>query len=93
MRKRETLRAGWMVTVMALTATPAFARSVELKEAGVALWVFVAIGAVIVLLQVIPAAILLFSFIGTTISAVFKREGVSPEEAVISVAEPVAMKR
>lgn len=87
------LKTGMMGAVMALLATPAFARSVELKEAGAALWVFVAIGAVIVLLQLIPAAILFFSFIGTTASMALKKEKRVEEEVMVPGFEPVAVKR
>ena len=87
------LKAGIMGVVMALLATPAFARSVELKEAGAALWVFVAIGAVIVLLQLIPAAILFFSFIGTTASMALKKEKRVEEEVMVPGFEPVAVKK
>ena len=93
MRKREMLKAGMMGAVMALLATPAFARSVELKEAGAALWVFVAIGTVIVLLQLIPAAILFFSFIGTTVSMALKKEKEAQEEVMVPGMEPVVVKR
>ena len=93
MRKREMLKAGMMGAVMALLATPAFARSVELKEAGAALWVFLAIGAVIVLLQLIPAAILFFSFIGTTASMALKKEKRVEEEFMVPGFEPVAVKK
>jgi hypothetical protein len=93
MRKREMLKAGMMGAVMALLATPAFARSVELKEAGAALWVFVAIGAVIILLQLIPAAILFFSFIGTTASMALKKEKRVEEEVMVPGFEPVAVKK
>jgi hypothetical protein len=78
---------------MALLTTPAFARSVELKEAGAALWVFVAIGAVIILLQLIPAAILFFSFIGTTASMALKKEKRVEEEVMVPGFEPVAVKK
>lgn len=87
------LKAGMMGAIMALLATPAFARTVELKEAGAALWVFVAIGAVIVLLQLIPAAILFFSFIGTTASMALKREKRVEEEVMVPGMEPVPVKR
>ncbi len=87
------LKAGMMGAVMALLATPAFARTVELKEAGAALWVFVAIGAVIVLLQLIPAAILFFSFIGTTVSMALKKEKRVEEEVMVPGIEPVVVKR
>ena len=93
MRKREMLKTGMMGAVMALLTTPAFARSVELKEAGAALWVFVAIGAVIVLLQLIPAAILFFSFIGTTASMALKKEKRVEEEVTVPGFEPVVVKR
>ncbi len=93
MRKREMLKAGMMGAIMALLATPAFARTVELKEAGAALWVFVAIGAVIVLLQLIPAAILFFSFIGTTASMALKKEKRVEEEVMVPGIEPVVVKR
>ncbi len=93
MEKRESLKAGLIGAVTTLIATPAFARTVELKEAGAALWVFAAIGAIIVLLQLIPAAILFFSFIGTTLSTAFKREKMVPEEAMVPVVEPVVVKK
>jgi len=93
MRKREMLKTGMMGAVMALLATPAFARSVELKEAGAALWVFVAIGAVIILLQLIPAAILFFSFIGTTVTMTLKKEKRVEEEVMVPGLEPVAVKK
>jgi hypothetical protein len=80
-------KKGWMaMTVMGLVmlmATPAFAKSISLKDAGIALWIFIIIGTVIVLLQLIPAAILFFSFIGTTSSIVFK--GKKKEEEVAEV--------
>jgi len=37
----------------------------DLSQAGVALWVFLILGAIIILLQLIPAIILFFSFVGT----------------------------
>jgi len=74
-------KRGWMtmmlVILISLAATPAFARGISFKDAGVALWIFIIIGAVIVLLQLIPAAILFFSFIGTTSATVFKGKKVS----------------
>ena len=66
----------WITTAatgfISLMATPAFARTISIKDAGVALWIFVIIGALIVLMQLIPAAILFFSFVGTTSSLLFK---------------------
>jgi hypothetical protein len=93
MRTREILKAGMMGAVMTLLATPAFARSIELKEAGAALWVFVGIGAVIILLQLIPAAILFFSFIGTTITLGLRKEKATPREVMVPAMEPVVVKK
>jgi len=76
--KRKTRLAGLMVgLVLPLLMgmpTSVFARSISLKDAGATLWIFIFIGAAIVLLQLIPAAILFFSFVGTSSSMVFKRK-------------------
>ncbi len=78
--KRSWL-AGLTLGLVTLMATPAFARSISLKDAGVALWIFIIIGAVIVLLQLIPAVILFFSFIGTTSGMVLKKKKAPGEVA------------
>ncbi len=69
-------KGAWLVGLTAsliiLMTTPAFARSISLKDAGIALWIFIIIGAVIILLQLIPAVILFFSFIGTTTGIIVK---------------------
>ena len=52
-----------------------------------------AIGAVIVLLQLIPAAILFFSFIGTTVTMTLKKEKRVEEEVMVPGLEPVAVKK
>jgi hypothetical protein len=72
MKERKTWLAGLVVGVVMLMATPAFARGISMKDGGIALWIFIIIGAVIVLLQLIPAGILFFSFIGTASSIAFK---------------------
>jgi hypothetical protein len=68
----------WLVGLIGglttLMATPAFARSINFKDAGVVLWIFIIIGAVIVLLQLIPAIILFFSFVGTMTGLVVKKK-------------------
>ncbi len=89
---------GLIILILSGMATPAFARSISLKDAGIALWIFIIIGAVIVLLQLIPAAILFFSFIGTSSSMVFKRkkgaEGVTADEkAILTGIEPAPVKK
>lgn len=63
--EKKTGLTGGMIGLITLMATPAFARSISLKDAGVAFWILVIIGAIIVLLQLIPAIILLFSFVAT----------------------------
>jgi hypothetical protein len=96
-RKRSlvALLTGGLVILM---TTPAFARSISLKDAGVALWIFIIIGAVIVLLQLIPAVILFFSFIGTTTGLVAKRKKVSEEtgaeeKIILPGIEPAPVKK
>jgi hypothetical protein len=91
-KKMKALKVGLMIGLISLMATPAFARSIDLKGAGTALWIFIIIGAIIVLLQLIPAAILFFSFIGTTTAIAFKKGKKVEEEVVLPGAEPVAVK-
>ena len=93
LKEKKSWMAGLAGLCITLMATPAFARSISLKDAGVALWVFIIIGALIVLLQLIPAAILFFSFIGTSSSMVFKKKKEAEEAAVLSAIEPVAVKK
>jgi hypothetical protein len=61
--EKRGLRVGLMAGLITLMATPTFARSISLSDAGPTLWIFIIVGAAIVLLQLIPAAILFFSFI------------------------------
>ncbi len=91
--KMKALKVGLMVGLITLIASPAFARSISLKDAGVALWIFIIIGAIIVLLQLIPAAILFFSFIGTATTMAFKKGKRVEEEVLAPSAEPVAVKK
>ncbi len=86
------LKVGLAAGLISLMASPALARSISLKEAGPTLWIFIIIGAVIVLLQLIPAAILFFSFIGTATTMAVKREKKVGEEIVVPGAEPVRVK-
>ena len=91
--KRQILKVGVMGAALTFLATPAFARSIELKGAGTALWIFLIIGAIIVLLQLIPAAILFFSFIGSAATAALKREKKVEEEVILPGSELVAVKK
>jgi hypothetical protein len=98
LRKRKPWVAGLMIGLMIMMATPAFAKSISFKDAGVALWIFIIIGTVIVLLQLIPAAILFFSFVGTSTNMVFKRKkedekAAAGEKAVLARVEPAPVKK
>lgn len=93
MEKTKGLRVALMVGLISLMASPVFARSISLKGAGPTLWIFIIIGAVIVLLQLIPAAILFFSFVGSATTIAFKKGKRAEEEVVIPGAEPVVVKK
>lgn len=89
----KVIKAGLTAGLITLMASPAFARSISMKEGGTALWIFIIIGAIIVLLQLIPAAILFFSFIGTATTMAFKKEKKAEEEVILPGAEPVVVKK
>ena len=98
LKERKLWAAGIIGGLIITVATPAFAKSLSLKDAGVALWIFIIIGAVIVLLQLIPAAILFFSFVGTSSNMVFKRKkeaekAVAEEKTLVARVEPAPLKR
>ncbi|MGZ3524934.1 MAG: hypothetical protein ACXU9L_09100 [Thermodesulfobacteriota bacterium] len=88
----KAFKVGLAAGLISLMASPVFARSISLKEAGPTLWIFIIIGAIIVLLQLIPAAILFFSFIGTATTTILKKEKTVAEGVVLPGAEPVAVK-
>ena len=87
------IKVGLMAVLINLMASPAFAKSISLEGAGMTLWIFIIIGAIVILLQLIPAAILFFSFIGTATTLGFKRGKSVEEEVVIPGPEPVAVKK
>ena len=86
------LKVGLAAGLISLMASPVFAKSISLKEAGPTLWIFIIIGSIIVLLQLVPAAILFFSFIGTATTMGLKKEKKVAEEIIVPGAEPVAVK-
>lgn len=92
LKEKKGLKLGLMVGLMSLVASPAFARGISMKDAGAALWIFIIIGAIIVLLQLIPAVILFFSFIGTTTTMALKGEKKAEEEAILPGAEAIRVK-
>jgi hypothetical protein len=89
LKNKRGLKTGFMAGLITLIASPAFARSISMKDGGVALWIFLIVGAIIILLQLIPAMILFFSFIGTTTTMVFKNGKGVKEEALLKETEPV----
>lgn len=75
MKRSSKLGTILLMTVWStLMATSAFAKGFSIKDAGISLWIFIIIGAFIILLQLIPAAILFFSFIGTGTAMAFRRK-------------------
>jgi len=97
LKERKLCLVVLIIGLFSLIATPAFARSISLKDAGVALWVFIIIGAIIVLLQLIPAIILFFSFVGTTTGLVAKKKSsekvAAEEKAILTGIEPAPVKK
>jgi hypothetical protein len=79
---KKSVKVSVLTTLIALMATPASAKSISFQDAGITVWVFIIVGSVIVLLQLIPAAILFFSLIGTGTSLVFrgKKKAAEAEE-------------
>ncbi len=94
LRDRKARMAIAAIALIVMIATPAFSRSISMKDAGSAIWIFIIVGAMIVLLQLIPAAILFFSFIGTTTAAVFKGRKRGEESAEVAPEfEPAPVKK
>ena len=92
-KSKITSKIGLMAGLITLVASPAFARSISFKEGGAALWIFLIVGAIIILLQLIPAMILFFSFIGTTTSMVFRNGKGVKEEILLPEAQTVKVKK
>lgn len=57
-----------------------WARSIDLSQAGVAFWIFLALGSFIVLLQLIPAIILFFAFIAATAKKAHEEKDEKPNK-------------
>jgi len=89
----RAIKIAFMAGLIGLTASPVFAKEISLKGSGTALWVFLAIGAVIVLLQLIPAALLFFGFIGTATATLFKRGKGSKDAIALQAAGPLTAKK
>ena len=78
--ERKAWMAGFCLILLTLLATPVFAKTISLKGIGAVPILALIIGIIIVLLQLIPAAILFFSFVGTLSAMVFKGRMVTAEE-------------
>jgi hypothetical protein len=90
---RKILWIGILGVLITLVATPAFARTAQLKDAGVTLWVFLVIGATIILLQLIPAGILFFSFVSTAAATVYTKPSKVEDGVLPPVTESATVKR
>jgi len=93
LKSKLGLKIGFLAGLMILAASPVFARTISMKEGGTALWIFFIIGAIVILLQLIPAMILFFSFIGTTTAMVFKNGRGVKEEILLPEVETVRAKK
>ncbi len=76
LKEKKTEKKAWMVgfviIFLTLLATPVFAKAISLKGIGTVPTIGIIIGIIIVLLQLVPAAILFFSFIGSICAMIFK---------------------
>ena len=60
-----------------------WARSINLKEAGITLWIFLIVGSFIVLLQLIPAIIIFVSLVGTGTKISYDKISVKEENPAV----------
>ncbi|OGM09237.1 hypothetical protein A2Z67_04840 [Candidatus Woesebacteria bacterium RBG_13_36_22] len=57
----------------------------DLSEGGTALWIFLILGAIIILLQLIPALIMFFSLVGTGTTSAYKtKETREPAQEMVA---------
>ena len=88
----KALKVGLVAGLITLIGSPAFARSINVKETGTIFWIFIILGAAVVMLQLVPAAILFFSFIGKMATMTLRKEQ-KAEEVILPGAEPIALKK
>lgn len=81
---------GIVVTIITMFYALGSARAIRGEDATTAVWIFVIVGTVVVLLQVIPAFLLFFSFITT----VYKKRG-NEKEVIekIEIREPISLQK
>jgi uncharacterized membrane protein YhiD involved in acid resistance len=53
-----------LVVGVVCSATLGWARQIDVTKAGISLWIFLAVGVCIILLQAVPALILISAFLG-----------------------------
>jgi len=81
------LTIGLLILVAASTV---FAKNINLSDIGIIPWIVIIVGVILVLLQLIPAAIILFSTIGIVSTVIFKRKKATEEvgaeeEEIVSI--------
>ncbi len=91
-REKKAWMVGFVIIFLTLLATPVFAKAISLKGIGAVPMIALIIGVIIVLLQLIPAAILFFSFIGSICAMVFRGSRIM-ESAAEDEAETIAIPR
>ena len=72
-KTRNWLKIVLVIGLILLVATPTFTRTITMKEVAASAWIFLVFGALIVGVQLIPAAILFLSFVGIACAVVFKK--------------------
>jgi hypothetical protein len=70
---KSWLKIALIAGLILLLAAPTFTRPITMKEVAAAIWIFMVIGALIVSLQLVPAAILFFVFVGIASVMIFKK--------------------
>jgi len=93
-KRRRVIKKIWLtgliISLLILTAPTVFAKNINLSDMGIIPWVVVIVGVILVLLQLIPAAIILFSTVGIVSSLIFKRKKATEkvgaeEEEIVSI--------
>jgi len=82
--------AGLTISLLILMAPTVSAKTINLSDMGVIPWIVIIVGVILVLLQLVPAAIILFSTVGIISTVIFKRkkateEVAAEEEEIVSI--------
>lgn len=81
---------GVAISLLILMASTVSAKTINLSNIGIIPWIVIIVGVTLVLLQLIPAAIILFSTVGIISTVIFKRkkateEVAAKEEEIVSI--------